>query len=149
MGLNGLLKKRRVVSAATLAALAFSAAAPDGWPLTANVFALGFANGVFAVAAIASMMALAGAAGGRRVGLRMGLWGAAQGIAFGLGGFAGTVAVDLMRAFGVSVAFSYASVFLLEGSIFVAAALIASKLTSVSRSAALRHDLHGPLQAAE
>ena len=58
---------------------------PAGWPLRANVFALGVANGVFAVAAIGSMMALAGAGRGGREGVRMGLWGAAQAIAFALG----------------------------------------------------------------
>ena len=68
-----------------------------GWPLQASVFALGVANGAFAVAAIGSMMALAGRGREAREGVRMGLWGAAQAIAFGLGGFAGTVAADLAR----------------------------------------------------
>ena len=39
----------------------FGALEPQDWPLRANVFALGVANGAFAVAAIGSMMALAGA----------------------------------------------------------------------------------------
>ena len=63
-----------------------------------RVFALGVANGVFAVAAIGSMMGLAGSGREAREGVRMGLWGAAQAVAFGLGGFSGTVAVDLARA---------------------------------------------------
>ena len=52
-----------------------------------------------AVAAIGSMMALAGAGHRRRgEGMRMGLWGAAQAIAFGLGGFARHASpVDLAR----------------------------------------------------
>ncbi len=115
--------------------LRFSATAGTRWPLAATVFALGFANGVFAVAAIASMMALAGTAGKSRDGVRMGLWGAAQAIAFGLGGFAGTVAVDLLRAINVSVPLAYGSVFLLEGSLFLAAAVIASMIAPARTAA--------------
>ncbi len=37
-----------------------------GWPLAPTVFVLGFANGVFAVAAIGAMLDLAGAAGRRQ-----------------------------------------------------------------------------------
>jgi BCD family chlorophyll transporter-like MFS transporter len=139
-----------VLSAAALAALALAAGSGPGWPLTANVFALGFANGMFAVAAIASMMALAGAAGPSRTGLRMGLWGAAQGIAFGLGGFAGTVAVELLRAGGGSVPMAYGSVFLLEGLIFLAAALIAARVAAPGgRVADSRGACPAALQAAE
>ena len=54
----------------------------------ATVF-LGFANGAFAVAAIASMMQLAGEGRERREGTRMGLWGAAQAVAAGFGGLLG------------------------------------------------------------
>lgn len=142
-----------LLSGVMLALLAASATAGAGWPLTANVFALGFANGVFAVAAIASMMALAGAAGVSRVGLRMGLWGAAQAIAFGLGGFVGTVAVEVMRAAGASVPFAYGSVFLLEGIIFVAAALIAMQIAPARPATIKSEDELNPyqhgLQAAE
>jgi MFS transporter, BCD family, chlorophyll transporter len=139
-----------LLSGVMLAALAASATSGAAWPLTANVFALGFANGVFAVAAIASMMALAGAAGKSRVGLRMGLWGAAQGIAFGVGGFAGTVAVELMRTAGVSVPIAYGGVFLLEGLIFLAAAVIAAKVASAQTGAAHNNPAYSSrLQAAE
>jgi len=124
-----------LLSAFALAGLASSAAAPSSWPLAANIFALGFANGCFAVAAIASMMSLAGAAGKDRVGLRMGLWGAAQAIGFGLGGFAGTVAVDLLRALGATVPFAYGGVFLLEGLIFVVAAAIALRVKAPAPAA--------------
>jgi BCD family chlorophyll transporter-like MFS transporter len=124
-----------MLSAVALAGLASSAAAAPEWPLTANVFALGFANGIFAVAAIASMMALAGAAGTGRVGLRMGLWGAAQAIAFGLGGFLGTVAVDALRAMAAPPPVAYGAVFILEAAIFLLAAVIALKIAVVGRSA--------------
>jgi BCD family chlorophyll transporter-like MFS transporter len=90
--------------------------APTDWPLVTNVFLLGVANGAFAVAAIASMMTLAGRGAARREGLRMGLWGAAQAIAFALGGFLGTVAIDVSRAFIADPALAYGLVFSLEGS---------------------------------
>ncbi|GIS01802.1 MAG: hypothetical protein CM15mP103_03530 [Gammaproteobacteria bacterium] len=57
------------------------------WSLEANVFLLGTANGGFAVAAIGAMMVLASAGQQKREGIRMGLWGAAQAIAFALGAF--------------------------------------------------------------
>lgn len=115
-------------SALMISGLVLAASTPLEWPLVLNVVALGVANGVFAVAAIGSMMALAGAAGPRRTGMRMGLWGAAQAIAFGLGGFVGTVAVDLARLATDDVAFAYATVFALEGAAFLAAALLAARV---------------------
>jgi len=137
-----------LLSGLALAALAASSAVAGDWPLTANVFVLGFANGIFAVAAIASMMALAGAAGQSRVGLRMGLWGAAQAVAFGLGGFAGAVAVDLIRAAGVSVPAAYGSVFLIEGLIFVAAAAIALNIAPARAVKSKTADADTPYSAA-
>jgi len=67
------------------------------WPLKQNVFLLGLANGVFSIAAIGGMMTLAGQGKRSREGTRMGLWGAAQAIAFGAGGFLGTVLVDAAK----------------------------------------------------
>lgn len=115
-------------SALALASLAMSAGSDGDWPLQANVFVLGAANGTFAVAAIGSMMALAGAAGRNRTGMRMGLWGAAQAIAFGVGGLAGAAGVDLVRLLGGEVAFAYGSVFAVEGLLFLAAATIALRV---------------------
>jgi len=112
-------------SGIALALLAASASLAPAWPLKANVFALGFANGVFAVAAIGTMMTLAGGGGGSREGIRMGLWGAAQAIAFGLGGFLGTVSIDATRAITGDVPLSFAIVFGAEAALFVAAAVIA------------------------
>ncbi len=122
-----------LASAAALGALSLAAARPEGWPLTQTVFVLGVSNGVFAVAAIASMMALAGAGRRRpdaegREGMRMGLWGASQAIAFGLGGLAGTVAVDLIEAVSQSSALAYGSVFLIEAVLFVVAGAIALRV---------------------
>lgn len=95
-------------------------------PLTPFVVGLGFFNGMFAVAAIGSMMALAGDGRETREGTRMGLWGAAQAIAAGFGGLLGAAAVDFMRG-PLPDATAFGAVFLLEASLFLAAALMASR----------------------
>ncbi|MFN3231215.1 MAG: BCD family MFS transporter [Alphaproteobacteria bacterium] len=138
--IGGLLGKRRqgVLRACTIGGCSASAVAlfglaaagfvgPD-WPLQGSVFFLGFANGAFAVAAIASMMELAGAGRASREGIRMGLWGAAQALAFGLGGLAATGLVDLVRSLTGSPLSAYALVFTIEGFLFIAAAIIAARL---------------------
>ncbi len=63
--------------ASGLALFAIAAGGPSGpdFPLRGAVFALGLANGIYAVAAIGSMMALAGSGGERERGTRMGVWG--------------------------------------------------------------------------
>lgn len=98
------------------------------WPLKANVFALGAANGAFAIAAIASMMRLAGEGREQREGVRMGLWGAAQAIAFGVGGLAGAVASDIARWMIGSTGSAYALVFGLEAALFIVAARMAARI---------------------
>jgi BCD family chlorophyll transporter-like MFS transporter len=115
-------------SAVALFGIAFGGFAAPHWPLTTTVFALGVANGAFAVAAIGSMMALAGEGRARREGLRMGLWGAAQAIAFGLGGFLGTVAIDVTREFVAAPAPAYAIVFGGEAVLFIVAAALAGRV---------------------
>ena len=92
--------------------------------LKAAVFALGFANGIFAVAAIGSMMGLTirGKAGG--AGMRMGFWGAAQAIAYGLGGMIGAAGSDIAREALGSPAAGYGVVFSFEAALFVVAALL-------------------------
>jgi BCD family chlorophyll transporter-like MFS transporter len=116
-------------SAAALAGLALAARAGPSWPLAANIAALGFANGVFAVAAIGAMMGLAGAGGaegaGGREGIRMGVWGAAQAIAFGLGGLIGAVGVDVGRALIGSTPETFTIVFGAEALLFLVAASLA------------------------
>ncbi len=114
------------VSALALFGLVIAGNFSVWWPLQANVFLLGLANGAFAVAAIAGMMALAGAAGPRKEGIRMGVWGASQAIAFGLGGFLGTVAVDAVRYLSGSPLHAYAAVFLAEALLFLWAARLAA-----------------------
>lgn len=120
-----------LASAVALSGLAFAGIVGTGWPIRTNVFLLGLTNGAFAVAAIGSMMALAGAGQGQREGIRMGLWGAAQAIAFGVGGLAGAAASDLFRLLLASTADAYATVFALEAGLFIAAAVIAAKVGDV------------------
>lgn len=117
-----------VASALALIAIAVGGLVGPGWPLQPSVFALGAANGSFAVAAIGSMMMYASDGRESREGLRMGLWGAAQAIAFGLGGFIGATASDLARHLMHVDGPAYALVFAGEALLFIAAALIAAKL---------------------
>ncbi|MBI1186164.1 MAG: MFS transporter [Alphaproteobacteria bacterium] len=124
-----------VGSAAAIAALAFSSQVGVGWPLAANVFVLGFANGVFAVAAIGSMMGLAGAGQARREGVRMGVWGAAQAVAFGLGGFLGAAGVDALRSLLAQDQLAFALVFAAEAALFIGAAFLALRLDASRASA--------------
>ena len=111
-----------VGSALALAGLAWAARAGPDWPLAANVAALGFSNGIFAVAAIGAMMGLAGSGGPGREGIRMGVWGAAQAVAFGLGGLAGAVGVDVGRAITGSISSAFTVVFGFEAALFLVAA---------------------------
>ena len=121
-----------IASALALAGLViggtFSHEPVGQWPLKANVFALGAANGAFAIAAIASMMRLAGEGREQREGVRMGLWGAAQAIAFGVGGLAGAVASDIARWMIGSTGSAYALVFGLEAALFIVAARMAARI---------------------
>ena len=119
-----------IASALMLVGLALGAVIGPPWPLSPNVFALGVSNGAFAVAAIGSMMELAGRSGEKRSeGVRMGVWGAAQGIAFGLGGFLGTVCCDLARMLIGPLGIAYALVFFLEAILFLVSALLAFRIS--------------------
>lgn len=117
-----------VGSGIMMAVLALAGTMGPAFPLTGAVFLLGLANGAFAVAAIGSMMKLAGVGGKSREGIRMGLWGAAQAIAFGVGGFLGTMLVDLAGIFTTSDALAYGSVFAFEGCLFLISAALASRI---------------------
>ncbi len=105
-----------------------SGAALSGWRLGRrrawlaagpNVFALGLANGVFAVAAIGAMMGWRAKAS-RRAKVRG--WACSaprRPIGFGIGSFAGTVLSDLFRAITGSYSLGYGAVFALEALIFL------------------------------
>jgi BCD family chlorophyll transporter-like MFS transporter len=133
-----------LMSALMLAGLVMAAMVGPAWPFKATVFALGAANGAFSIAAIASMMRLAHEGRHAREGVRMGLWGAAQAVAFGVGGLVGTAASDLARWLIGSPAMAYASVFALEALLFVLAAALAMRLSGPSQPAtrAAGHPVH-------
>ena len=118
--------------------LAYGGLHADTWPIGINIFTLGLANGAFAVAAIGAMMGLAREGGDGREGLRMGLFGAAQAIAFGLGSFAGTAMVDVMRIVTAQDAVAYGTVFAFEGFVFLVAAALALRLVSPKAEADMR-----------
>jgi MFS transporter, BCD family, chlorophyll transporter len=120
-----------LLSAFALAALAFGGAQGPGWPIVENVFLLGCANGLYAGAAIASMMQLAASGAQGREGTRMGVWGAAQAVAFGIGGFTGTVASDIARHLTGSPLMAYGSVFVAEAALFLLAAAIAWRVAQL------------------
>ena len=96
--------------------------------------ALGFFNGMFAVAAIGSMMALAGEGRHAREGTRMGLWGASQAIAAGLGGLVGAAAVDIARHM-TDDATAFGLVFTLEAGLFGIAAVMAAQIIGAGQVA--------------
>jgi BCD family chlorophyll transporter-like MFS transporter len=115
-----------------------SAALAANWPLQANVVFLGVANGAFSIAAIATMMRLAGEGGAGREGTRMGVWGAAQAAAFGLGGLLGTAASDVAHAVLGEQRTAYAAVFGMQALMFAMSAVLAMRL---NRSSQHRNDL--------
>jgi BCD family chlorophyll transporter-like MFS transporter len=117
-----------IASGLALLGIAWGGLHPQQWHLSGNVFLLGFANGAFAVAAIATMMVLASQGSGGREGLRMGLWGAAQAIAFAIGGFLGTVAADLARQWLPDPPMAYGLVFTCEAVLFFVSAELAAMI---------------------
>ncbi|MGX6646871.1 BCD family MFS transporter [Maricaulaceae bacterium MS644] len=114
-----------VASSLALLGLAAASLVGPGWPLGLSVFLLGLSNGAFAVAAIGAMMGLAGADGPGREGVRIGLWGAAQAIAFGVGGFLGAAAIDAARALFADATVAFGLVFAIEAALFLVAARLA------------------------
>jgi MFS transporter, BCD family, chlorophyll transporter len=128
-----------IASAITLMGLVLAAMSAGAWPLKTTVFAMGVANGAFSIAAIGSMMRLASEGkqghqdGEGREGIRMGLWGAAQAVAFGLGGLVGTGASDLAQLLVSSKQVAYAWVFGFEALLFVVSALLAAKISESSK----------------
>lgn len=117
-----------LLSAVALAALAIGGNHGPGWPIVQNVFLLGAANGLYAGAAIASMMQLAASGAEGREGTRMGVWGAAQAVAFGIGGFTGAMAADIARYLTGSALTAYGTVFVAEAALFVVAAVVAARV---------------------
>ncbi|MDJ0918669.1 MAG: BCD family MFS transporter [Woeseiaceae bacterium] len=132
-GRHSILRKCMIAgclaSSLLLLVLAGSGYVSSDWPLHTNVGLLGIANGVFAVAAIGSMMGLVSKGHRQRDGVRMGVWGAAQAIAFGLGGMIGTLSVDVVRWLTDSALYAYSLVFLAQAALFASAAFLAAELS--------------------
>jgi BCD family chlorophyll transporter-like MFS transporter len=117
-----------LASGAALVAVAASGYAGLASALRISVFTLGVSNGAFAVAAIGSMMSLAAAGANAREGTRVGLWGAAQAIAFGCGGVFATLLVDIAKLILGAPLSAYALVFIGEAGLFIVAAVLASRI---------------------
>lgn len=63
-----------------------------------------------------------------REGVRMGMFGAAQAIAFGAGGLAGTVVLDVGRLVTGSAGGGYVTVFVADALLFLASAMLAARI---------------------
>ena len=77
----------------------------------------------------------------------MGLWGAAQAMAFALGGVLGTAASDLTRWLLADAGLAYALVFLLDAGLFVWAAGLAARVEPRARSRVNLRDHYEPQPA--
>ncbi|QWE24011.1 BCD family MFS transporter [Polynucleobacter sp. AP-Elch-400A-B2] len=107
------------------------------------VFLLGIFNGAFSIAAIGSMMQFASVGSAQREGVRMGIWGASQAMAFGLGGIIGTGLSDIARIVLGDPASAYAFVFFLEGVLFVVAAYLSYQTRTQKQTNELSKQLVG------
>jgi BCD family chlorophyll transporter-like MFS transporter len=134
-----------LTAALLLAALAGAGMAGADFPIRESFFALGVANGAFAAAAIASMMQLVSRGRDGREGVRMGMFGAAQAIAFGAGGLAGTVVLDIGRLVTGSAGGGYVTVFIADGLLFLASAALALR---IGRPASTKPRDFGPMTPA-
>lgn len=123
-----------VAAAFAMLSLVLAAHFGPGWPLRTSFFLLGVANGVFAASAIASMMLMVGQGRERREGVRMGLWGAAQALAFGAGSLGGAVALDVAKLTLTDTASAYSAVFLGDAMLFAAASVLAVRIGSTARA---------------
>ena len=107
------------------------------------VFLLGIFNGAFSIAAIGSMMQFASIGSAQREGVRMGIWGASQAMAFGLGGIIGTGLSDIARIVLGDPASAYAFVFFLEGVLFLVAAYLSYQTRTQKQTNELSKQLVG------
>lgn len=121
-------------SALTYVALTLTPAIGDVRVFRAVVPLLGIANGVFAIGAIGSMMALTGDRSDGRAGLRLGVFGAAQAVAYAVGTLAGAAGVDVARTILHSPVRGYLTVFGVEAALFAIAAGFALRSASSERA---------------
>ncbi len=123
-----------MASAITYVALAASPVLGDVRMFTTIVMMLGLANGVFAIGAIGSMMALTGDKTDGRAGLRLGVFGAAQALAYATGTMTGAIGVDTAKAVLASPLRGYLAVFSAEAVLFAASAFLALRSASSERA---------------
>lgn len=111
-----------IASAISFLAIAATPALGQLLLLRGSITVLGISNGIFAIGAIGSMMVRAQ---GERAGLAMGIFGAAQAVAYAIGGFLGAAGSDVARAMLGSDAAGYGLVFLVEAALFLVSAVLA------------------------
>jgi len=126
-----------LASAITYVVLAMTPAVGDVRMFRIVVPILGIANGVFAIGAIGSMMALTGDRTDGRAGLRLGVFGAAQAVAYAGGTMAGAAGVDLARTLLGSPIRGYLTVFAVEAVLFALSAVLAWRSASSDRAGAV------------
>jgi BCD family chlorophyll transporter-like MFS transporter len=146
--LRGWMIGGTVGSAAAIFVLALISGLGLGAALAPCVAMLGIANGVFAVAALGAMMELSAAGGPGREGIRMGLWGASQAVAFALGDIGAGVAVDLTRHLWRRPGVAYAIVFCAGAALFLLAAGYARRLRLATVPARISNPIAQPQIAA-
>ena len=135
-----------VASGLALGGLALATLMPQSWPVVANIVVFGFANGVFAGGAVASMYGLASVGAAQREGTRLGAWGLAQAVGFGTGLFVGAGLLDAVRS-TVGAPPAFASVFGVEGLLFLIAAALALKISRASSLEGAPHPASAPRAA--
>ena len=123
-----------LASAFTYVALALAPAVGDPQYFRVIVGLLGLSNGVFAIGAIGSMMSLTGDRSDGRAGLRLGVFGAAQAIAYATGTMAGAAGVDIARSVMSTPIRGYLVVFSVQAVLFAASALLALRSASSERA---------------
>ncbi|MCC6429840.1 MAG: BCD family MFS transporter [Gemmatimonadaceae bacterium] len=121
-------------SAVTYVVLAITPVVGDVRLFRLVVPVLGLANGIFAIGAIGSMMALTGDRTDGRAGLRLGVFGAAQAVAYASGTMAGAAGVDLGRTVFNSPVRGYLTVFAVEAIPFAVSAVLALRSASSERA---------------
>ncbi len=126
-----------LASAVTYVVLASTPAIGDVQLFRIVVPVLGLANGVFAIGAIGSMMALTGDRTDGRAGLRLGVFGAAQAVAYATGTMAGAAGVDVARSLLGSPIRGYLTVFAVEAVLFALSAVLAMRSASSERAGAV------------
>ncbi len=95
------------------------------------------------------MMELAHNGHARREGVRIGLWGAAQAVAYAIGGFLGAAGVDLARALVAAPLLAYSTVFVVEALLFLLAAWFASRVGAARQATAPQPFESGAIRNAE